>query len=75
VASLGGGGSATSTTRGGGSEDERQAALNFAKCMRQDVINLPDPQVSADGIDQQPHMGMRAVPLASGMPDPAVTRR
>jgi hypothetical protein len=32
---------------------ERQQALAFAQCMRQHGINLPDPQITAEGIDQQ----------------------
>jgi hypothetical protein len=31
---------------------ERQQALAFAQCMRQHGINLPDPQITASGIDQ-----------------------
>lgn len=53
VASLGGAGSATNTTSAGGSQDEQQAALNWARCMRQHGINLPDPQFSGDNIAQQ----------------------
>jgi hypothetical protein len=56
VASLGGD-QATATTRAGRGQDERQAALNFARCMRQHGIDMPDPQVSGD--DQQPPTGMR----------------
>jgi hypothetical protein len=52
VASLGGD-QATATTRAGRGQDERQAALNFARCMRQHGINLPDPQISGDDIGQQ----------------------
>jgi hypothetical protein len=33
---------------------ERQQALAFAQCMRQHGVNLPDPQITADGIDQPP---------------------
>jgi hypothetical protein len=53
VASLGGAGSATGTTSAGGSQDDRQAALNWARCMRQHGIDLPDPQFTAAGIAQQ----------------------
>jgi hypothetical protein len=49
VASLGGTGSATSTTAAGGGGDDRQKALNWAKCMRQHGINLPDPRFDAQG--------------------------
>jgi hypothetical protein len=41
VASLGD--RVTATTSAGGSQDERRAALNFARCMRQHGINMPDP--------------------------------
>jgi hypothetical protein len=54
VAGLGGAGSATSTTSAGGSQDERQAALNWARGMRQHGINLPDPQIDGDHIVQKP---------------------
>jgi hypothetical protein len=53
VASLSGAGSATGTTSAGGSQDDRQAALNWARCMRQHGIDLPDPQFTAAGIAQQ----------------------
>jgi hypothetical protein len=33
---------------------ERQQALAFAQCMRQHGVNLPDPKITADGIDQSP---------------------
>jgi hypothetical protein len=32
-----------------GKADPEQAALKFAKCMREHGVNMPDPQVSADG--------------------------
>jgi hypothetical protein len=48
VASLGGAGSATSTTAAGGGDD-RQKALNWARCMRQHGIDLPDPRFDAQG--------------------------
>jgi hypothetical protein len=58
VVSLGGAGNATSGAGGAGrvagaSQDDRQAALNWARCMRQHGIDLPDPQVSGDNIAQQ----------------------
>jgi hypothetical protein len=40
------------------SAQDRQQALAFARCMRQHGINLPDPQVTAEGIDQPPAPGM-----------------
>ena len=59
VASLGGAGSATSTTTANGSQDEQQAALNWARCMRQQGINLPDPQITAEVIEQPSAPGVR----------------
>jgi hypothetical protein len=44
VASLNGSNKPTATTSGGGSSDPRQAALNFARCMRQHGIDVPDPK-------------------------------
>jgi hypothetical protein len=41
------------------SAQERQQALAFARCMRQHGINLPDPQITAEGIDQPPAPGVR----------------
>jgi hypothetical protein len=50
VASLSGGG-ATGTTNGTAktAKDPQQAALDFAKCMREHGIDLPDPQVDEQG--------------------------
>jgi hypothetical protein len=47
VASLGGG-KATATTRAGGGSD-REAALAYARCMRQHGIDMPDPTFDAQG--------------------------
>jgi hypothetical protein len=33
--------------------EQRQRALAFARCMRQHGIDMPDPQITADGIGQQ----------------------
>ena len=54
MASLGGANKPTATTSpGGSSHDDRQAAVAFARCMRQHGLNnLPDPQITASGIDQ-----------------------
>ena len=52
-------GGATSTTRAGASSDLTQAALAHGRCMRRHGINVPDPQVTADGIDEQVPAGMR----------------
>jgi hypothetical protein len=54
VASLGDG-KATATTRPGGSSDLMQAARNWARCMRQHGVNLPDPQIAADRLVLPPH--------------------
>jgi hypothetical protein len=48
VASLGGD-QATSTTSPGGGKDSQQAALAYARCMRQHGIDLPDPKFDAKG--------------------------
>jgi hypothetical protein len=40
------------------SAQDRQQALDFARCMRQHGINLPDPQITAEGIDQPSPPGM-----------------
>jgi hypothetical protein len=52
VASLGGADKATPTTAAGGGSDRMQAALAFARCMRQHGISLPDPLLSGDMIVQ-----------------------
>jgi hypothetical protein len=42
------------------SAQDRQQALAVARCMRQHGINnMPDPQITAEGIDQQLPPGMR----------------
>jgi hypothetical protein len=57
VASLAGATQTTSASNAnsgkGSTQDKRQAALNFARCMRQHGINMPDPQITAEGIGQQ----------------------
>jgi hypothetical protein len=40
------------------SPQEEQAALAFARCMRQHGINMPDPKITADGIDEQLPRGL-----------------
>jgi hypothetical protein len=53
VAGCGGGRNATaSASNAGGGKDERQTALNLAKCMRQQGINIPDPTPDG-GIDER----------------------
>jgi hypothetical protein len=52
VASLSGSKQPTAT-HAGGSHDDRQAALNWARCMRQHGIDLPDPKFSGDNITQR----------------------
>jgi hypothetical protein len=69
VASLSGAG-ATSTTNGTGKaaadKDPQQAALDFARCMRQHGIEMPDPEV-----DDRGRVKMRIGAGASGSrPDP-----
>jgi hypothetical protein len=51
VASLDGSKQPTSTTTAADSgQDEMQAALNWARCMRQHGIDLPDPPISGNDI-------------------------
>jgi hypothetical protein len=49
VASLNGSDKPTATTNAGGSSDPKQAALAFARCMRQHGIDMPDPKFDANG--------------------------
>jgi hypothetical protein len=65
VASLSG--SVTTTTAGGGGggggkgrtpQQERQAALDFAKCMREHGFNEPDPQFTGGAIVQRGPTGV-----------------
>src|SRR5919108_3954615 len=50
VASLGGSSqSGTNGTRTTGSKDPQEAALEFAKCMRQHGVDMPDPEVDSKG--------------------------
>ncbi len=52
VASLAGDDSATTTTTAAGAtseEDAQQAMLDFAQCMREHGIDMPDPQFNEDG--------------------------
>jgi hypothetical protein len=58
VASLGDGDQATATTSAGGSQNETADPLAFARCVRQHGVNLPDPQITAKGIDQPPAPGV-----------------
>jgi hypothetical protein len=57
VASLDGGGATTTNAGGskaGGSQVDRQQALDWARCMRQHgITTMPDPQITANGIEQQ----------------------
>ena len=57
VASVGG--KATATTSAGGGGDPQQAALAFARCMRQHgITNMPDPQFTGNRLVQDPPPGM-----------------
>ncbi|HYT25006.1 MAG TPA: hypothetical protein VEP73_00780, partial [Actinomycetota bacterium] len=66
VASLSGSGRPTSTTNANSSEDFRQAALAFARCMRQHGIDMPDPQFSGNRVTQE----LKAGPGGKGPDDP-----
>jgi hypothetical protein len=48
VASLSGANKPTATTSPGGGSDNRQAAVAFARCMRQHGVNMPDPNPDID---------------------------
>jgi hypothetical protein len=50
VASLSGSDKPTATTSANTSKDFKQAALAFARCMRQHGINVPDPNPNGGGI-------------------------
>jgi hypothetical protein len=69
VASLSGANKATTTTAAGpaSKQDVQQAALAFARCMRQHGIDMPDPQFSGNGITQE----FKASPGKKGPDDPA----
>jgi hypothetical protein len=59
VASLGGADQPTTTNAGGSGGYDLRQALVFTRCMRQHGIDLPDPQITAEGIDQPPAPGVR----------------
>jgi hypothetical protein len=50
VASLSGSDKPTATTNANSSKDFKQAALAFARCMRQHGVNVPDPNPNGGGI-------------------------
>jgi hypothetical protein len=58
VASLGG----AAGRQAGGDQRDQQAALNWARCMRQHGIDLPDPQFSGDNVAQLPNREVRNSP-------------
>jgi hypothetical protein len=59
VASLNGSGQPTSTTSANSGKDSEQAALAFARCMRQHGVDMPDPQVSGNAIMQKGPTGVK----------------
>jgi hypothetical protein len=61
VASLGD--KATATTSPGGSGDPQQAALAYARCMRQQGMNVPDPKPGGD-------VGLAVLPEGVNPDDP-----
>jgi hypothetical protein len=69
VASLSGANKPTTTTAAGppSKQDARQAALAFARCMRQHGIDMPDPQFSGNKITQE----LKGGPGSKGPDDPA----
>jgi hypothetical protein len=78
VASLSGANKPTATTSPGGSHDDRQAALDFARCMRQHGIDMPDPKfnsapTSVPSTCMVPLLGRSSVPMMCSrvdLPDP-----
>jgi hypothetical protein len=67
VASLSGSNKATTTTAAPLSkQDAQQAALAFARCMRQHGIDMPDPQFSGNRIAQE----FKGGPGSKGPDDP-----
>src|SRR5919201_7034927 len=69
VVAAGCGGSANRAAQS--TSDRRQdAALKWAKCMREHGVDMPDPKVGANGLVQ---VGPR--PGSSGMPPEAAMRR
>ena len=72
VASLSGG-DATTTTKGTGDDgkDPQQRAIDFAKCMREHGVDMPDPEV-----DDQGRVEVRIGAAATaGDPTPGSSRR
>jgi hypothetical protein len=68
VASLSGSNKATTTTAAPLSkQDAQQAALAFARCMREHGIDMPDPQFSGNRIAQE----FKGGPGSKGPDDPA----
>jgi hypothetical protein len=68
VASLSGAGATTTTGAGraGAAKDPQQAALDFARCMRANGVDMPDPEV-----DDQGRIKLRIGPGGAGKrPDP-----
>jgi hypothetical protein len=53
VASLRGANKPTATTSPGGGNNRGQAALAFARCMRQHGIDMPDPKFNGNAISQE----------------------
>jgi hypothetical protein len=62
-ASGSGGGGTTATTTAASEEDAEQAQLDFARCMREQGLDFPDPRPDEDG-------GLRFQPPAGGLDDP-----
>src|SRR4029453_18350106 len=66
-ASLNGANKPTTTTGPLSKQDAKQAALAFARCMRQHGIDMPDPQFSGNKITQE----LKGGPGSKGPDDPA----
>jgi hypothetical protein len=63
----GGGGSTAETTTAASEEDAEQAQLDFARCMREQGLDFPDPQPDENG-------GLRFAAPADGLDDPEAFR-
>jgi hypothetical protein len=53
LAACGGDDPKPSSDRGSNDRQEREAALSFARCMREQGIDMPDPQIGEDGTTVQ----------------------
>jgi hypothetical protein len=62
VTACGGGDPAPASSGGGIDAQTRQAMLGFARCMREQGIDMPDPKFSANGATVMQHVGKGTTP-------------